>query len=88
VLFVKDFSLIDRTNREELARLHAEALVKRYTGQANAWMRLCDSNDSGSAGGAFILSGDDAIPALVPRSTMGRPIQPVSLRSSSASCTS
>ncbi|HEX8114227.1 MAG TPA: hypothetical protein VF516_41140 [Kofleriaceae bacterium] len=65
VLFAKDFSFIDRTSRDGLARLYAEALVKRYTGQANAWGLLWDGNDAGPAGGRFILLGDDAIPALV-----------------------
>jgi hypothetical protein len=37
VLFAKDFSFIDRTSRDGLTRLDAEALVKRYTHQANAW---------------------------------------------------
>jgi hypothetical protein len=65
VLFAKDFSFIDRTSRDGLARLYAEALVKRYTHQANAWGLLWDGNDAGAAGGRFILLGDDAIPALV-----------------------
>ena len=65
VLFAKDFSFIDRTSRDGLAKLYAEALVKHYTGQANAWGLLWDGNDAGTAGGRFILLGDDAIPALV-----------------------
>jgi hypothetical protein len=65
VLFAKDFSFIDRTSRPGLARLYAEALVKRYTGHANAWGLLWDGNDAGPVGGRFILLGADAIPALV-----------------------
>jgi hypothetical protein len=65
VLFTKDFSFIDRTSRDGLARLYAEALVKRYTGHANAWGLLWDGNDAGPVGGRFILLGEVAIPALV-----------------------
>jgi hypothetical protein len=65
VLFAKDFSFIDRTNHDRLALLYAEALVKRYTGHANAWGMLWDGNDAGQVGGRFIVLGNDAIPALV-----------------------
>jgi hypothetical protein len=65
VLFAKDFSFIDRTSHDGLARLYGEALVHRYTGHANAWGLLWDGNDAGPVGGRFLLLGHAAIPALV-----------------------
>jgi len=65
VLFANKFSFIDRTSHEGLARLYAEALVKRYTGHANAWGFLWDHDDVGQVGGRFMILGQAAIPTLL-----------------------
>lgn len=64
VLFARDFTFIDRTRRDDLARLYGEALVKNWAGHANVFGMLWDHDDVGPVGGRFVLLGRDALPAL------------------------
>ena len=66
VLFVHDFTFLDRHDPVEVARIYAYALTHRTPPMANLWGLLWANGQAGLLGGRFVMLERDAIPALRP----------------------
>jgi hypothetical protein len=64
VLFKKDILFMQRHSPEKVAEVYAKALSGDFTGMANSWGLLYDTQDDGPVGTAFLLMGQRAIPVL------------------------
>jgi hypothetical protein len=64
ILFARDVLFLERSGRERVADIYAEALRRQYTPHTNAWGLLWENDEAGEAGNRFLILGDRAVPAL------------------------
>jgi hypothetical protein len=64
VLFLNDYSFVDRHDRGTIAQIYADALVHRHVAMANPWGLLWYDDTVGEIGGRFAMLERPAIPVL------------------------
>lgn len=64
VLFLRDFTFVDRHDRRAIAQIYADALVHRDVPIANPWGLLWVDDTVGEIGGRFAMLEQPAVPVL------------------------
>lgn len=64
VLFLRDYSFVDRHDQRMIAKIYADALAQRQIEWANPWGMLWVDDTVGEIGGRFAMLGRPAIPEL------------------------